>query len=161
MLFVNILLLNLLIAMFRYVRYSYGHLAACWTRSCCSKRFDRVYDETQNIWYSQKYILTREYFSRGPLFPPFSVLFDVYYLIRLSIFFIRKQCGMSGDPNQKVFSEFERIFARLITQCSSISRSEMIPEDEAKTNAWGVFEGASTYEYAHTQVKESRVKTAA
>ncbi|CAF4387224.1 unnamed protein product, partial [Adineta steineri] len=39
MLFVNILLTNLLIAMF-------------------SKRFDQVYDDTKNIWHSQQYLFT-------------------------------------------------------------------------------------------------------
>ncbi|CAF4590639.1 unnamed protein product, partial [Rotaria magnacalcarata] len=51
MIFVNILLTNLLIAMF-------------------SKRFDEVYDDTKNIWFTQRYLFTREYFIRSPFMPP-------------------------------------------------------------------------------------------
>jgi hypothetical protein len=79
----------------------------------CSKRFDQVYDETKNIWHSQQYLLTREYHSRAPLFPPFSVLFDVYRLIRMGFFRVRKACGKNEDPEKDVFSESERMFTLL------------------------------------------------
>ena len=33
----------------------------------------------------------------------------------------------------------------------------MIAENIEQINEWGAFEGASTYEYAHEQVKEARM----
>ncbi|CAF3862174.1 unnamed protein product [Rotaria sp. Silwood1] len=71
MIFVNILLTNLLIAMF-------------------SKRFDQVYEETHQIWHSQQYLFTRKYFARSPFIPPISFMYDIYCLSRMLFFFIRR-----------------------------------------------------------------------
>ncbi|CAF3190132.1 unnamed protein product [Rotaria socialis] len=115
MLFVNILLTNLLIAMF-------------------SKRFDQVYEDTQNIWHTQQYIFTREYYTRAPFFPPISLIYDMYYLCRLTFFNIRRVCfKKSADPRAKTF--------------------KMIPIDKSCVKDWYQFEAASTYEYAHQEVK--------
>ncbi|CAF1276333.1 unnamed protein product [Rotaria magnacalcarata] len=118
MLFVNILLTNLLIAMF-------------------SKRFDQVYEDTQNIWHTQQYIFTREYYTRAPFFPPISLIYDMYYLCRLTFFNIRRVCfKKSADPRAKTF--------------------KMIPINKSCVKDWYQFEGASTYEYAHQEVKASK-----
>ncbi|CAF3973574.1 unnamed protein product, partial [Rotaria sordida] len=119
MLFVNILLTNLLIAMF-------------------SKRFDQVYEDTQNIWHSQQYLFTREYYTRSPFFPPISLIYDVYYLCRIIFFKIRHVCFKKPtDRRAKVF--------------------KMIPINKNCIKDWCEFEGASTYEYAHTEAKASKV----
>ncbi|CAF0834212.1 unnamed protein product [Adineta ricciae] len=122
MLFVNILLTNLLIAMF-------------------SKRFDQVYEDTQNIWHSQQYIFTREYYTRSPFFPPISLFYDMYYLCRIAFFAIRRKCfkGKVGDRRAKVF--------------------KMIPVNKEVERRWYQFEGASTYEYAHAEVKAAKISS--
>ncbi|CAF3948648.1 unnamed protein product, partial [Rotaria sp. Silwood2] len=118
MLFVNILLTNLLIAMF-------------------SKRFDQVYEDTQNIWHSQQYLFTREYYTRSPFFPPISLIYDMYHLCRVTFFHIRRVCfKKSADRRAKVF--------------------KMIPINKSCIKDWYEFEGASTYEYAHTEAKLSK-----
>ncbi|CAF3332873.1 unnamed protein product [Rotaria sp. Silwood1] len=115
MLFVNILLTNLLIAMF-------------------SKRFDEVYEDIQNIWQSQKYLFTREYFTRSPFLPPINLIYDIYYLSRMFVFFIRRTFfDQPGDHHAKVF--------------------KMIAKNKPLLEEWREFEGAATYQYAHDQVK--------
>ncbi|CAF3724742.1 unnamed protein product [Rotaria sordida] len=118
MLFVNILLLNLLIAMF-------------------SKRFNQVYDETHQIWHTQRYLLIREYFARSPFIPPISSMFTIYYLIRMFVFFIKARYNSSGDYETTVF--------------------KMIAKDKTLINKWRDFEGASTYDYAHDEVEALKV----
>ncbi|CAF4055197.1 unnamed protein product, partial [Adineta steineri] len=115
MLFVNILLTNLLIAMF-------------------SKRFDQVYDDTKNIWHSQQYLFTREYYTRSPFLPPISLFYDIYHLCRIAFYAIRRVCfKKSADSKAKVF--------------------KMIPINKSRIKEWYEFEGASTYEYAHIEAK--------
>ncbi|CAF4861246.1 unnamed protein product, partial [Rotaria socialis] len=58
MLFVNVLLINLLIAMFSFT-------------------FDSVQSQTDLVWRYDRYALIREYFDRPPLFPPFIILTHV------------------------------------------------------------------------------------
>ncbi|CAF3967063.1 unnamed protein product, partial [Adineta steineri] len=111
MLFVNILLTNLLIAMF-------------------SKRFDQVYDDTKNIWHSQQYLFTREYYTRSPFLPPISLIYDIYHLCRIAFYYIRRG---SAEGKATVF--------------------KMIPINKNRIKEWYEFERASTYEYAHVQVK--------
>ncbi|CAF1174559.1 unnamed protein product [Rotaria sordida] len=115
MLFVNILLINLLIAMF-------------------SKRFDKVYEDTKHIWHSQQYLFTREYFTRSPFLPPISLIYDIYYLFRMFVFFIRQNVfDLPTDRQATVF--------------------KMIAKNKSLLEEWREFEGASTYEYAHAQLK--------
>ncbi|CAM2727627.1 unnamed protein product [Rotaria socialis] len=64
MLFVNVLLINLLIAMFSFT-------------------FDSVQSQTDLVWRYDRYALIREYFDRPPLFPPFIILTHVAELIKL------------------------------------------------------------------------------
>ncbi|CAF0987789.1 unnamed protein product [Adineta ricciae] len=75
MLFMVILLLNLLIAMF-------------------NKRFDKIYDEAMIIWHYQQYKLVRDYFGRACLLPPVSLVIDTYNLLGIFIdrMFGRKYC---------------------------------------------------------------------
>ncbi|CAF0878333.1 unnamed protein product [Adineta steineri] len=115
MLFVNILLTNLLIAMF-------------------SKRFDQVYDDTKNIWHSQQYLFTREYYTRSPFLPPISLFYDIYGLCRIAFYAVRRRCFKKpADGKATVF--------------------KMIPINKNRIKEWYEFEGASTYEYAHIEAK--------
>lgn len=139
MLFVNILLTNLLIAMF-------------------SKRFDQVYEDTKNIWHSQQYIFTREYFIRSPFFPPLSFLYDIYQLCRLMFFTVRRVClKRSFDRGAKVFSTMKQL--TFSSSKNSLSYLEIIPINKDVIRDWYEFEGASTYEYAHAEVKAARQKS--
>ncbi|XP_033100603.1 transient receptor potential cation channel subfamily M member-like 2 [Anneissia japonica] len=62
MLFSNVLLLNLLIAMFSYT-------------------FSAVQDNTDQYWKYQRYEIISEYFSRPPLAPPFIAVSHIYILV--------------------------------------------------------------------------------
>ncbi len=73
-----------------------------------SNRFDQVYDHTRTIWHTQQYLFTREYYTRAPLFPPISLLYDIYCLCRILIFYIgHKYFDKSADSKVKVFSKYE------------------------------------------------------
>ncbi|CAF1153213.1 unnamed protein product [Rotaria sordida] len=119
MIFVNVLLANLLIAMF-------------------SKRFDEVHDDTKKIWYKQQYLYTREYYARSPFLPPISFFYDIYYLIRMFVFFTRRTClNQSADSNAITF--------------------KIVPNDRSIVKQWYDFEDSSTYEYAYEKVKEWKI----
>jgi hypothetical protein len=124
-----------------------------------SKRFDQVYEDTKNIWHSQQYLFTREYYTRSPFFPPISLFYDIYHLCRITIFAIRRICfKKSTDRRAKVFSKSlnEMFFFLLIEEFYL----EMIPINKDVIKDWYEFEGASTYEYAHAEVKASKVALA-
>uniref|UniRef100_A0A3Q1J6J4 Transient receptor potential cation channel, subfamily M, member 2 n=1 Tax=Anabas testudineus TaxID=64144 RepID=A0A3Q1J6J4_ANATE len=63
LLFANILLLNLLIAIFNFT-------------------FQEVQDNTDRIWKFQRYELIKEYYSRPALPPPFCILSHLYLFVR-------------------------------------------------------------------------------
>uniref|UniRef100_A0A3B3XDG1 Ion transport domain-containing protein n=1 Tax=Poecilia mexicana TaxID=48701 RepID=A0A3B3XDG1_9TELE len=63
LLFANILLLNLLIAIFNYT-------------------FDEIQDNTDKIWKYQRYQLIKEYYSRPVPPPPFIIFSHLYLFIR-------------------------------------------------------------------------------
>ncbi|CAF1249047.1 unnamed protein product [Adineta ricciae] len=64
MLFVNILLINLLIAMFSFT-------------------FESVQTQTDLVWRYERYSFVREYFDRPPLFPPFILITHFFELCKL------------------------------------------------------------------------------
>ncbi|CAF4283363.1 unnamed protein product, partial [Rotaria sp. Silwood2] len=78
MLFVNILLINLLIAMFSYT-------------------FESVQSQTDRVWHYERYSFIREYFDRPPLFPPFIILTHLIELIKLLI----RHCSKRRRSNMK------------------------------------------------------------
>ncbi|CAF3112137.1 unnamed protein product [Rotaria sp. Silwood2] len=78
MLFVNILLINLLIAMFSYT-------------------FESVQSQTDRVWRYERYSFIREYFDRPPLFPPFIILTHLIELIKLLI----RHCSKRRRSNMK------------------------------------------------------------
>ncbi|XP_028993467.1 transient receptor potential cation channel subfamily M member 2 isoform X2 [Betta splendens] len=67
LLFANILLLNLLIAIFNFT-------------------FQEVQDNTDRIWKFQRYELIKEFYSRPALPPPFSIFIHIYLFIKKIIF---------------------------------------------------------------------------
>ncbi|KAM8857100.1 transient receptor potential cation channel subfamily M member 2-like [Synchiropus picturatus] len=76
LLFANILLLNLLIAIFNFT-------------------FQEVQDNTDRIWKFQRYELIREYHSRPAAPPPFIILCHIYLFIRGVI--LHKPCIQAKD----------------------------------------------------------------
>lgn len=122
-----------------------------------SKRFERVYEETRNIWHSQQYLFTRKYYSRSPLFPPISLLFDLYYLGRMLFYFLRQKIQETkpADRKAKVFSksaDWNFVFKALI----NVFLLEIIPKDRKRIKEWCEFEDASTYEYAQNEVRAAK-----
>jgi hypothetical protein len=87
MLFVNILLINLLIAMFSFT-------------------FQTVQVHTDLVWRYERYSLIREYFDRPPLFPP---LIIITHLIDLMKFIIRHSSKRTNTTQVKTFSKFLEI----------------------------------------------------
>ncbi|CAF4924916.1 unnamed protein product, partial [Rotaria sp. Silwood1] len=116
MIFVNLLLANLLIAMF-------------------SKRFDEVHEDTQHIWRSQTYLYTREYYARSPFLPPISLFYDIYYLIRMFVFFIRRTCLKHSEDSKAI-------------------TFKIVPNNKSIVKEWYEFEDSATYEHAYEKVKE-------
>ncbi|CAF0766794.1 unnamed protein product [Rotaria sp. Silwood1] len=126
MLFVNILLINLLIAMFSYT-------------------FQTVQDQTDLVWRYERYSLIREYFDRPPLFPPFIIITHLIELIK----FLIRHCQNRNNPslrkkqtkifkmigaNRKIdkeWSEFEsyatNLYARTIVTGQPSSAATLVP----------------------------------
>ena len=124
--------------------------------SCCalfsSKRFEEVYEQTQEIWHSQNYAVTREYYLRSPFFPPISLAFDIYSLCRIITFYIRHTCfERAGDYKAKVFrKKIMKKLERILNWCLV----EIIPKrNSSKMQEWREFEEKATYEHAHNEVK--------
>ncbi|CAF4967766.1 unnamed protein product [Rotaria sp. Silwood1] len=85
MLFVNILLINLLIAMFSYT-------------------FETVQNQTDHVWHYERYSFIREYFHRSPLFPPFIIISHLIELIKFLIRLCQKKNNSNMKKNQtKIF----------------------------------------------------------
>ncbi|XP_054887505.1 transient receptor potential cation channel subfamily M member 2-like isoform X2 [Poeciliopsis prolifica] len=66
LLFANILLLNLLIAIFNYT-------------------FEEVHDNTDSIWKFQRYQLIKEYYSHPAAPPPFIIFSHLYFFIKMML----------------------------------------------------------------------------
>ncbi|KAJ7992802.1 hypothetical protein DPEC_G00282470 [Dallia pectoralis] len=80
LLFANILLLNLLIAIFNYT-------------------FQKVQDNTDNIWKFQRYELIKEYYSRPALPPPFILLSHIYIFIQFMVLRRPRQSQQTFEEN--------------------------------------------------------------
>ncbi|CAF1532094.1 unnamed protein product [Adineta ricciae] len=122
MLFVNILLINLLIAMFSFT-------------------FNSVQDQTDLVWRYERYSLIREYFDRPPLFPPLIIITHIIELVRLCHRHAKKR---SNQTHAKIFkmiaahrqvdkdwSEFEsystNLYLRSLLTDQPLSASALLP----------------------------------
>jgi hypothetical protein len=74
---VSILLVNLLIAMFRYEK---NIIAKKQLIVFISNTFDRLQNDTDRIWKFQRYSLVCEYLSRPSLPPPFIIFSHAWRL---------------------------------------------------------------------------------
>ncbi|CAF3447822.1 unnamed protein product [Rotaria sp. Silwood1] len=84
MLLINILLVNLLIAMF-------------------NKSFQDVQSIQSDIWNYQQYMVVREYYDRPPLFIPFSTIFDIITLMKTFYQWYLRVRYNYANPSERVF----------------------------------------------------------
>ncbi|CAF3482459.1 unnamed protein product [Rotaria sp. Silwood1] len=84
MLLINILLVNLLIAMF-------------------NKSFQDVQSIQSDIWNYQQYMVVREYYDRAPLFIPFSTIFDIITLMKTFYQWYLRVRYNYANPSERVF----------------------------------------------------------
>jgi len=87
MLFVNILLVNLLIAMFSFT-------------------FESVQTQTDLVWRYERYLLVRDYFDRPPLFPPFIFFTHIIEILKLISRHLPNR--ISKNSNQRRAKTFSR-----------------------------------------------------
>jgi hypothetical protein len=92
MLFINIVLINLLIAVFAWVPiwnyYFWGRMSSF---SSCSDSIGKVQQNTEFYWRFQRYSFVREYFQRPILaYPPLTI---IPHLILLSCAIKHKFCS--------------------------------------------------------------------
>lgn len=98
LLFANILLLNLLIAIFKWVLFSKTVSVSAFSFFLSPNSFDlhsftfqEVQDNTDRIWKFQRYELIKEYHSRPAAPPPFIIFSHLSLLIR-SIWLCKSHC---------------------------------------------------------------------
>ena len=161
-LFVNILLTNLLIAMFRYAWHGCVCLVSCCIRffsandSIRSTTRQRISGTLNSIFLPESTTLVHRWFRRSAYsmirIDSFAWVFSASGRHATAATILRKKRSVS--PRQCLLSSPQQY------SCPS-SGTEMIATKKEQVDDWGAFEGASTYEYAHTQAKESRVKTTA
>ncbi|CAF3880150.1 unnamed protein product [Rotaria sp. Silwood2] len=129
MLFINILILNLLIAVFTHT-------------------IDEVKENTQFYWRYQRYAFVREYFERPLLaYPPLNLL--VYIVLGFNV--LRWKCCPKLCRN-RVEVEDHRSKSKGI-----IGVFKMIPENEYEgTDQWNAFENAATRSDVFSIMEENK-----
>ncbi|CAF1116862.1 unnamed protein product, partial [Rotaria sordida] len=130
MLFINILLLNLLIAVF-------------------ADTIGKVQENTEFYWRYQRYSFVREYFERLPLsYPP---LIIIPHIILLFLTIYQKCCSklsrnrVINENHVPLSKSFTRIF-------------KMIPINDSQNEQWDSFENAATYSYVRSILENNKNK---
>ncbi|CAF4095024.1 unnamed protein product, partial [Adineta steineri] len=128
MLFINVLILNLLIAVF-------------------TRTIDDIQENTEFYWRYQRYAFVREYFERPPLaYPPLIIFTHIIYLFRaLRRKFCQELC------QDQVTDENYKLKSKTITQMIPIETSQI-------NERWDRFENAATHSYARTIFEKSKKK---
>ncbi|CAF1102784.1 unnamed protein product [Adineta steineri] len=131
MLFINILILNLLIAVF-------------------TRTIDDIQENTEFYWHYQRYTFVREYFERPPLaYPPLIIFTHIIFLfLALKRKFCPKLCQnqVTHENDKSKLKTVTRIF-------------KMIPVDMSQVNEqWDIFENAATQSYARTIFEKNKKK---
>ncbi|CAM4773277.1 unnamed protein product [Rotaria magnacalcarata] len=128
MLFINVLLLNLLVAVF-------------------ADSIGKVQENTEFYWRYQRYSFVREYFEHLPLsYPPLIIISHII----LIILNIKNICCSSvcrhrivRDDHLPISKKFTRIF-------------KMIPIQYSQNEQWDLFENAATYSYARSILQTNK-----
>ncbi|UJR07511.1 hypothetical protein I4U23_011800 [Adineta vaga] len=131
MLFINILILNLLIAVF-------------------TRTIDQIQDNTEFYWRYQRYSFVREYFERPPLaYPPLIVFTHIIFLCRS----LRRKCCPKLCRNE-VGNENAKSKLNILTSIFKI-----IPVEKSHLNEqWNVFENAATHSFARSIIEKNKKK---
>ena len=98
MLFINILILNLLIAVFKHDLewWNYNITILC---LCCSFSINDVQARNEYLWRHQRYQLISTYFQKPPLaFPPIAIIGYIFWLINVCC----------GGVTFRVFSKYSK-----------------------------------------------------
>ncbi|XP_067687429.1 transient receptor potential cation channel subfamily M member-like 2 [Haliotis asinina] len=114
----NVLLLNLLIAMFSYT-------------------FQQIQDNTELYWYFQRFQLIIEYHSRPTLPPPFIVFSHFIYLCKCCF---HRCCGKTGDnPGglRKVYKDKKMEEKQLVQWENVIADAFLLKTDEQEKESVG------------------------
>ncbi|KAK3543297.1 hypothetical protein QTP70_014040 [Hemibagrus guttatus] len=140
LLFANILLLNLLIAIFNYT-------------------FEEVQGNTDIIWKFQRYELIKEYHSRPSLPPPFIILSHIYL-------FIRRVLLRHAPQKHKIFSEHKLLFRKSKASCvfCVCVRQELTQREEEELMSWESFmkeNYLASVKYDSSQSMEHRLEDTA
>ncbi|UJR29010.1 hypothetical protein I4U23_010228 [Adineta vaga] len=130
MLFINILLLNLLVAVF-------------------ADSIVKVQENTEFYWRYQRYSFVREYFERLPLSYPPLIFISHLCLLVLSIrrTFCAKFCQTEVNPE---------VFSSTLKRITPVFK--MIPLKNSQNERWDLFENAATYGYARSVLEKDRNK---
>ncbi|CAF4194876.1 unnamed protein product, partial [Rotaria sp. Silwood2] len=128
MLFINILLLNLLVAVF-------------------ADSIGKVQANTEFYWRYQRYSFVREYFEHLPLSYPPLIIVSHIILIILTIQNIR--CSKLGR-NRVAHNHYVPISKRLTRTF------KMIPIQESQNEQWDLFENAATYSSARSILQKNK-----
>ncbi|CAF4844012.1 unnamed protein product [Rotaria sp. Silwood1] len=128
MLFINILLLNLLVAVF-------------------ADSIGKVQANTEFYWRYQRYSFVREYFEYLPL--SYSPLIIISHII-LIIFTIQNIYCSKLDRKREAHDDYVPISKRLTRIF------KMIPIQDSQNEQWDLFENAATYSYACSILQKNK-----
>ncbi|CAF0951970.1 unnamed protein product [Rotaria sp. Silwood1] len=128
MLFINILLLNLLVAVF-------------------ADSIGKVQANTEFYWRYQRYSFVREYFEYLPLsYPPFIIISHIILIILT----IKNACCSKLGRNQVATDNYVPVSKRLTRIF------KMIPIQDSQNEHWDLFENAATYSCARSILQKNK-----
>ena len=114
----NVLLLNVLVALFKYVGNYVVIKYQLIEFSFASVTIQNVENQSHQLWRYQRFLIVFEYSDKPPLPPPFNL---IYYLYRVIRFLIektilrcrRRRDGNSDDTGIRIHVSFLKISSRL------------------------------------------------
>ncbi|CAF1060452.1 unnamed protein product [Rotaria sordida] len=128
MLFINILLLNLLVAVF-------------------ADSIGKVQENTEFYWRYQRYSFVREYFEYLPLsYPPLIIISHILLIILT----IQRLCYLKLSRKRVIHDDYVPISKRLTRIF------KMIPIQDSQNEQWDLFENAATYSYARSILQKNK-----
>ncbi|CAF3904829.1 unnamed protein product [Rotaria sordida] len=128
MLFINILLLNLLVAVF-------------------ADSIGKVQENTEFYWRYQRYSFVREYFEYLPLsYPPLIIISHILLIILT----IQRLCYLKLSRKRVIHDDYVPISKKLTRIF------KMIPIQDSQNEQWDLFENAATYSYARSILQKNK-----
>ncbi|KAH3703633.1 hypothetical protein DPMN_078672 [Dreissena polymorpha] len=108
LLFSNILMLNLLIAMFSYT-------------------FNKIHERSEKIWCFQRYIMVKDYVQRPVLCPPVNVFWHIYQLFRCCLH-KRTKHELSDDPFHSLNGVMQEALSRYLKRRDHLTKNAVNEE---------------------------------